>query len=165
MRPIIRCKRCNLNQYETSNGMCRRCGSPFVITRPEEFEARILNEACLVETSEPKNIVKWEGRALAEYRVALGLSQWDLTCKSGISRGTVSKLEHDKLNPTIGLLERLAESSGIPITWLVQEPNSERWNELYAVRMLLMVRELKLDLETVLRYFKRAAYLCVRKAG
>lgn len=49
-------------------------------------------------------------RNLRRLRVAKGLSQEALAVDAGIDRTYVSKLERGKADPTVGMLERLAEA-------------------------------------------------------
>lgn len=57
-------------------------------------------------------------------RVALGLSQEKLAVDAQIDRTYVSRLERGLENPTVGLVERVAQALGVDIVDLVTRPRS-----------------------------------------
>ncbi|MFG1465690.1 helix-turn-helix transcriptional regulator [Xanthobacter sp. DSM 24535] len=64
-------------------------------------------------------ILAWNVRAL---RVARGVSQERLAADSGIDRAYVGGIERQTENPTIDLLDRLADVLGVPVAELLQKP-------------------------------------------
>jgi|HubBroStandDraft_1064217.scaffolds.fasta_scaffold00060_11 transcriptional regulator with XRE-family HTH domain len=54
-------------------------------------------------------------RNLRRLRVGRGVSQENLAVDAGIDRTYVSRLERMLENPTVAVLERLAEALGVPI--------------------------------------------------
>lgn len=51
-------------------------------------------------------------QALIDARKETGLTQQELSDRTGITQGDISKLEHGKLNPSIKTLQRLANAMG-----------------------------------------------------
>lgn len=56
------------------------------------------------------------GQAIQEAREELGMSQRDLSSKSGIMQAEISKIEQGKGNPTLTTLQKLAKSLGKTIS-------------------------------------------------
>lgn len=48
-------------------------------------------------------------KALSDARLKSGITQKELAKKCGISQGDISKIEHGKKNPSIKLLQRIAD--------------------------------------------------------
>ena len=61
-------------------------------------------------------------RNLRRLRVERGLSQENLAADAGIDRTYVSRLERGLENPTIAILEQLADALGAPIVELLAVP-------------------------------------------
>ena len=59
---------------------------------------------------------EWEGfaRRLKAARRAVGLSQGDVTERTGISQGTISAIEGMSTNPSLTTILRLAKGIGVP---------------------------------------------------
>lgn len=55
-------------------------------------------------------------RAMIDARISLNMSQKELAEKTGIAQTEISKLESGKRNPSIKLLQRLAEGMGMVLT-------------------------------------------------
>ena len=51
-------------------------------------------------------------RAIIEARTSSGLTQEELSRKSGINQANISKLEHGKANPSVSTLQKLANGLG-----------------------------------------------------
>ena len=56
---------------------------------------------------------------LAEIRKSRGLSQYALAELSGVSRGTIARIESGAYNPTLQTLEQLAAALGVTVGELV----------------------------------------------
>lgn len=54
-------------------------------------------------------------RAMVDARKASGLTQKDLSEKTGIAQGDISKLENGNANPSLKTLQRLAEGMGMKL--------------------------------------------------
>ena len=62
-----------------------------------------------MEKLEPKFAIV---RAIIEARTSSGLTQEELSRKSGINQANISKLEHGKANPSVSTLQKLANGLG-----------------------------------------------------
>ena len=72
-------------------------------------------------------IRKLVGRNLKRFREAAGLSQEALAFECGLHRTYVSGVERGVRNPTVEVLEKLAEPLGIP-AWRLLVPPDDRPN-------------------------------------
>ena len=54
-------------------------------------------------------------QAMIDARKASGMTQKELSARSGIAQGDISKLEHGNANPSIRTLQRLAEGMGMTL--------------------------------------------------
>lgn len=61
------------------------------------------------ESLEPEYAIM---KALIEARTSKGLTQKDLSIRSGIAQGDISKIENGNANPSIKTLKRLAAAMG-----------------------------------------------------
>lgn len=61
------------------------------------------------------------GRNLKKYRQAAGLSQEGLALECGLHRTYVSGVERGVRNPTVTVLEKLAEPLGVPSALLLEK--------------------------------------------
>ena len=66
-----------------------------------------------------RELLAWNMRRL---RVERGLSQEKLALDSGIDRTYVSRLERRIENPSIGIVEKLALTLGVPMAQMFAEP-------------------------------------------
>jgi transcriptional regulator with XRE-family HTH domain len=60
------------------------------------------------------------GRTLKRIRKSKGLSQYALAKAAGVSREYLRTLEAGKSDPTVGMLQRLADALGVPLTELLE---------------------------------------------
>jgi transcriptional regulator with XRE-family HTH domain len=67
-----------------------------------------------------RELLAWNMRRL---RVERGLSQEKLALDSAIDRTYVSRLERQIENPSIGIVEKLALTLGVPIAQMFAEPD------------------------------------------
>jgi transcriptional regulator with XRE-family HTH domain len=67
-------------------------------------------------TPTPKRI----GMKLKRLRNARKLSQYALAKQASVSREYVRKLEAGESDPTVGMLQRLADALGVPVTELLE---------------------------------------------
>jgi transcriptional regulator with XRE-family HTH domain len=66
------------------------------------------------------------GEALKRLRQDRGYSLEDIAALSGVSRATLSQIETNKTNPTIGVLWKIATGLGVPFATLLGEGEGER---------------------------------------
>lgn len=68
----------------------------------------------LMTTMTSSNIDKI-GRAIAERRMALGISVRELGARVGVSYTTLSLIENGRMNPSIGTLTKITDELGLTI--------------------------------------------------
>lgn len=67
----------------------------------------------LRETTEGYRGAALLGRRLAEARARAGLSQQELSERSGVRQETISRIEHGRANPTLATVDALARAMGM----------------------------------------------------
>lgn len=74
---------------------------------------------------------------LRRERSARGFTQGQLAAKAGTERSYLSRLEHGRENPSLGLVARLAEALGVDLVELLTEPKrrKSRGKEAHAASM------------------------------
>jgi DNA-binding XRE family transcriptional regulator len=106
-KAVIRCKKCQLNQFMTRQGNCRRCRRPLLCEEPP-----VIVPECL-----PAQPAQFAGAvrpavdmatAIWLLRSARGMSQRDMAKKMGIARTYISKLEGNRCVPSPPQIRRIA---------------------------------------------------------
>ena len=124
-REIIRCGSCQLNQFMTATGQCRKCGTK--LEKPKEP----------VETAPPAQPAQqslfW-GTILLKLRTRRGLSQTKLAKKINRPRTFISKLERRAFPPTISTCLLLADGLNIKIEMLIG--NADERREIIARKLM-----------------------------
>ena len=69
-----------------------------------------------------RDLLAWNMKRL---RVMLGMSQERLANDAGVDRTYVSRLERRLENPTLSILDKLAETLGIHVSELLRQPNED----------------------------------------
>ncbi len=126
-REVLRCERCQLVQFRTTNGHCRRCHKPLELEEPP-LPALPLH---LVTQAAPQELDV--ARAVRTLRHARALSQRQLAARMSVPRTYISKIENGKAMPTLSSLERLANALEAPIAELLHDARSRREQALAAV--------------------------------
>lgn len=126
-REVLRCERCQLVQYRSASGTCRRCRQS---TEPEEAPLPLLLVAS-PGTEEPSELDV--ARAVRTLRRTRGLSQRQLAGRMLVPRTYISKIENGKAMPTLSSLGRLADALEAPMTDLLQDGSSRRQQALSGV--------------------------------
>ncbi len=129
-REVVRCDRCLLVQFRTSNSLCRRCHLSL-----DEDEAEIAAMTPVPEVL-PVNIDSIGTRAsqagaldpIAALRN--GLSQRQLALRMSVPRTYVSKIENEKATPTLSSLERLAKALEVSVPDLLSGGERNRQEEV-----------------------------------
>lgn len=62
------------------------------------------------------------GRNVRKFRKERGLSQEGLAFESGIHRTYISGVERGIRNPTVVILEEIANALDVPVSWLLEDP-------------------------------------------
>src|SRR5580693_2406690 len=129
-REVVRCDRCLLVQFRTSNSLCRRCHLSL-----DEDEAEL---AAMTPAPEmlPININS-TGRghlrlahSIRSLRLRSGLSQRQLALRMSVPRTYVSKIENEKATPTLSSLERLARALEVTVPELLSGGEKNRQDEI-----------------------------------
>jgi DNA-binding XRE family transcriptional regulator len=111
-RQILRCPQCELIQFETATGICRRChrllDGPTADLRNQPL---LPSDSCLTAEALAKRI----GGEIRSLRKDRRLSQERIANKMAISRSAVSKLESGKSVPSLAKLHRVTSALGIDI--------------------------------------------------
>ncbi len=126
-REVLRCERCQLVQFRTSSGDCRRCHKPLEIDEPALPAIHLKTS----QDSAPQELDV--ARAVRTIRHARALSQRQLAARMGVPRTYISKIENGKAVPTLSSLERLATALDAPMAELVHDARSRREQMLAAV--------------------------------
>jgi transcriptional regulator with XRE-family HTH domain len=117
-REVVRCDVCGLVQYRTKTGNCRRC----LRALPAPIEAHVApvvpeelpgEERQLFENWPNRETVENIGVRIRQLREARGMTQSQLQARSGVSRSYLSRIESGQMTPSLGTLEKIAESLGV----------------------------------------------------
>lgn len=113
-REVVRCDRCLLVQFRTTNNLCRRCHTCLDADEPE---VAATPEPVAVPTNGNGNGHSHLQIALAirSLRLRSGLSQRQLALRMQVPRTYVSKIENEKATPTLSSLERLARALEVTV--------------------------------------------------
>jgi transcriptional regulator with XRE-family HTH domain len=146
-REVVRCDRCSLVQFRTSNNNCRRCHASL-----DE------DEPILIEPVAPPPMMPVHGNgrghlnlasSIRQLRLRNGLSQRQLATRMSVPRTYVSKIENEKATPTLSSLERLARALEVSVPDLLsggernrQEEIRELMQDPFVAEMLPFVAEL-----------------------
>src|SRR5450755_3014842 len=148
-REVVRCDRCSLVQFRTSNSLCRRCHLSL-----DEDEAEI---AAMMPAPEVMPVdINTSGRghlklafSIRSLRLRNGLSQRQLALRMSVPRTYVSKIENEKATPTLSSLDRLARALEVTIPDLLcggehnrQEEIGELMKDQFVAEMLPFLSEL-----------------------
>ena len=100
-RAVCKCE-CGLVQFPSTTNLCRRCHRPLDEPEPEP-----------VPQAAPPPVAPTLATTLRELRLRAGISQRQLAARMPVPRSYVSKLENEKVTPTLWSLERVARALGV----------------------------------------------------
>jgi len=127
-REVVRCDRCLLVQFRTTNNLCRRCHGSLDEDEPE-----------VVSAPPPPQVMPTNGHsrghlhlasAIRSIRLSNGLSQRQLATRMSVPRTYVSKIENEKATPTLSSLERLAKALEVTVPDLLSGGERNRQQEV-----------------------------------
>ena len=127
-REVVRCDRCLLVQFRTSNDLCRRCRASLDEEEPE-----------VVSPPPPPQMMPINGNrrghlnlaaSIRSLRLRGGLSQRQLAGRMSVPRTYVSKIENEKATPTLSSLERLARALEVTVPDLLSGGERNRQEEI-----------------------------------
>ena len=130
-REVVRCDKCTLVQFRTSNNLCRKCRTSL---DPEELEQVIAPPQPTVSVPSPSSHSQLHiAQSIRALRQRAGLSQRQLAMRMQVPRTYVSKIENEKATPTLSSLERLAKALEVTLPDLLtggQPSREEQMREL-----------------------------------
>src|SRR5579871_1774752 len=146
-REVVRCDRCKLVQFRTSNNLCRRCK---VSLDEDEPEIAAIPQPAIAPPSHnhlPGHLQL--ASSIRSLRQRNGLSQRQLAMRMNVPRTYVSKIENEKATPTLSSLERLARALEVTVPELLsggeknrQEEVSELMKDAFIAEILPFVSQL-----------------------
>src|SRR5580704_9616833 len=127
-REVVRCDRCLLLQFGTSNDLRRRCHASLDEEEPQVAAA-----------TPPPQMMPSNGNgrghlnlatSIRSLRLRNGLSQRQLAARMSVPRTYVSKIENEKATPTLSSLERLARALEVTVPDLLSGGERNRQEEI-----------------------------------
>src|ERR671923_273758 len=126
-REVVRCDRCLLVQFRTTNSLCRRCHSSLDEDEPEVIATPPVPQVMPVHSGHGHLNLATSIRSL---RLRNGLSQRQLATRMSVPRTYVSKIENEKATPTLSSLERLARALEVQVSDLLKGGVRSREDEI-----------------------------------
>jgi len=139
-REVVRCDRCLLVQFRTTNNLCRRCHASLDEDEPE-----------IAATPPPPPLMPVHGNghghlnlasSIRSLRLRNGLSQRQLATRMSVPRTYVSKIENEKATPTLSSLERLARALEVTVPDLLSGGERNRQEEIRELMQDQFIAEL-----------------------
>src|SRR5215471_9978726 len=112
-REVVRCDRCSLVQFRTTNNLCRRCHTSLDEDEPELAVPIPVPQLMPAMPSGPGHLNL--AASIRSLRHRHGLSQRQLASRMEVPRTYVSKIENEKATPTLSSLERLARALEVTV--------------------------------------------------
>lgn len=126
-REVVRCDRCHLVQFRTTNNLCRKCKTSLDAEEPEPI---IAAPAPAPEPTNGNGHAHLQiATAIRSLRQRTGLSQRQLAMRMQVPRTYVSKIENEKATPTLSSLERLARALEVTVPDLLSGGERARQDE------------------------------------
>jgi transcriptional regulator with XRE-family HTH domain len=129
-REVVRCDRCLLVQFRTTNNLCRRCHLSLDEEEPEVVatapEIQVLPGQIPGNGHGHLNLAN----SIRGLRLRNGLSQRQLALRMSVPRTYVSKIENEKATPTLSSLERLARALEVTVPELLSGGERDRQEEI-----------------------------------
>ena len=124
----MRCDRCHLVQFRTTNNLCRKCRTSLDNEEPEPVLAA---PAPMAEPTNGNGHAHLQiASAIRSLRQRTGLSQRQLAMRMQVPRTYVSKIENEKATPTLSSLERLARALEVTVPDLLSGGDRARQDEV-----------------------------------
>ena len=129
-REVVRCDRCLLVQFLTSNHLCRRCHLSLDEEEPPIVVMTPVPEALpvLIHSNGRRQLKL--AHSIRSLRLRNGLSQRQLALRMAVPRTYVSKIENEKATPTLSSLERLARALEVAVPDLLSGGERSRQQEV-----------------------------------
>lgn len=139
-REVIRCDRCLLVQFRTSNDLCRRCHAPLDEEEPPPVVAVPMPLPLPMHGNGRGHLNL--ASSIRSLRLRNGLSQRQLATRMAVPRTYVSKIENEKATPTLSSLERLARALEVSVTELLSGSERSRQEEVRELMQDQFIAEL-----------------------
>ncbi|HVO80456.1 MAG TPA: helix-turn-helix transcriptional regulator [Terriglobales bacterium] len=127
-REVVRCDRCLLVQFRTTNNLCRRCHASLDEDEPEIVAAT--PAPAMVPSNGNGHGHLNLAASIRSLRLRNGLSQRQLATRMSVPRTYVSKIENEKATPTLSSLERLARALEVTVPELLSGGERSRQEEV-----------------------------------
>ena len=127
-REVVRCDRCLLVQFRTTNNLCRRCHTSLDEDEPE-IVAVIPAAQIMPSNGNGRGHLNLAA-SIRSLRLRNGLSQRQLATRMSVPRTYVSKIENEKATPTLSSLERLAKALEVTVPDLLSGGERSRQEEI-----------------------------------
>jgi transcriptional regulator with XRE-family HTH domain len=125
---VVRCDRCHLVQFRTTNNLCRKCRTSL---DAEEPPLVVVPAAAAIEPTNGNGRAHLQvAAAIRALRQRTGLSQRQLALRMQVPRTYVSKIENEKATPTLSSLERLARALEVTVPDLLSGGDRARQDEI-----------------------------------
>ena len=139
-REVVRCDRCSLVQFRTSNNNCRRCHTS--LDDDEPIVAQPVAPPQLIPAQSNGHGHLNLASSIRQLRLRQGLSQRQLATRMAVPRTYVSKIENEKATPTLSSLERLARALEVSVPELLSGGERNRQEEVRELMQDPFVAEL-----------------------
>jgi transcriptional regulator with XRE-family HTH domain len=139
-REVVRCDRCLLVQFRTTNNLCRRCHTSLDEEEPEIVAAPPTPQVMPVHGNGHGHLNL--AAAIRSLRLRNGLSQRQLATRMSVPRTYVSKIENEKATPTLSSLERLARALEVTVPDLLSGGERNRQEEIHELMQDQFIAEL-----------------------
>jgi transcriptional regulator with XRE-family HTH domain len=126
-REVVRCDRCLLVQFRTTNNLCRRCHTSLDEDEPEIVAVPVPE---VIPSSGHGHGHLNLAASIRSLRLRSGLSQRQLAGRMSVPRTYVSKIENEKATPTLSSLERLARALEVTVPELLSGGERNRQEEV-----------------------------------
>lgn len=126
-REVVRCDKCTLVQFRTTNNLCRKCRTSL---DPEEPEPVVAPPQPVSVPSPASHSQLQIAQSIRALRQRSGLSQRQLAMRMQVPRTYVSKIENEKATPTLSSLERLATALEVSLPDLLRGGQPSREDQL-----------------------------------
>jgi transcriptional regulator with XRE-family HTH domain len=127
-REVVRCDRCLLVQFRTTNNLCRRCRLSLDEEEPEMVAVPPAPQMMPMHSSSHGHLNL--ASSIRSLRLRNGLSQRQLAMRMAVPRTYVSKIENEKATPTLSSLERLARALEVTVPDLLSGGERNRQEEV-----------------------------------
>lgn len=139
-REVVRCDRCLLVQFRTSNDLCRRCHTSLDEEEPQVAEPVAISQVVPMNGHRHGHLNL--AASIRSMRLRNGLSQRQLALRMSVPRTYVSKIENEKATPTLSSLERLARALEVTVPDLLSGGERNRQDEIRELMQDEFVAEL-----------------------